>query len=118
MDPGTLCPSHYFSWRDNPGAGYFIFQTLSGGESLVKQYLKQRSLRSRREEDLGFDEMPEQKEKTLDEIKFDAILSAYERTNHNAQNTCRILGISKATFYREMKKYNYKVERKLKKEGG
>ncbi len=116
MEPGTLCPSHYISWKGN-GAGWcFIFQVLSGGKSLLNQYLKQRVVRSQCEEDSGLDEMPE--ERTLAEIKFDAILSVYERTNHHAQQTCKILRISKATFYREMKKNNYKIERRAEKKGG
>ena len=85
---------------------------------MLNQYLKQRGFRLQREEDLSIDEIPTNDAKTMEDIKFEAILSAYERNHHHAQRTCKELKISKATFYRAMNKNNYRIVRRATKKGG
>ena len=116
MEPGTLCPSDYLTWKDRPGAEFWlIFQPLPGGEKEMKRFMKERGKRSMCEEALDLTSAPQRVGKSMSEIRFDAILAAYEMNGKNAQATCRELGISKATFYRELSRNNYRVGRVLKK---
>jgi len=119
MEPGTLCPSHYLSWSQNSCNRFFIFQPLSGGQSLLKQYLKVRTGRLRVDEKRVDEDSELQRErKTMAEICFEAILLAYESNNHNAQSACKELKISKATFYRAMHKNKWSIVRRAKKKEG
>ena len=113
MDPGTLCPSDYLTWKDRPGADWFIFQPLPDSEAVMRAFVKKRGVRSQEEEEPGLIEIIESRGLSMEEIKFDAILAAYESNGHNAQAACRELKISKATFYREMKRHNYGMDRKM-----
>ncbi len=115
MDPGTLCPSDYLTWKDRPGEKFFIFQPLPDSEAVMREFLESRSTRSQEEEEPGLIEIIEARRMTMDEIKFNAILAAYEENGHNAQAACRELTISKATFYREMKRHRYGMDRKMRK---
>jgi transcriptional regulator with AAA-type ATPase domain len=119
MEPGTLCPSHYLTWSQSDWHYYFIFQPLAGGVSLVKQYLKVRTGRLKADEENVDEDFELKKErKTMAEIRFEAILLAYETNNHNAQAACKELKISKATFYRAMHKNNWAIVRRAKKKVG
>ena len=115
MDPGWLCPSHYLTWKHRPGESLFIFQHLPGGESLMKRFMKDRGNRSMCEELLDLISAPQRLGKTMKEIHFDAIVAAYEANGKNAQAACRELGISKATFYRELNRNNYRIGRVMNK---
>ncbi len=50
--------------------------------------------------------------KTLDEIKFNAIIEAYEANDQNARKACKELKISKATFYRELRRHGYVIDKR------
>lgn len=115
MEPGTLCPSDYLTWKSRPGESWFIFQLLPDGEAEMERFMKERGKRSMCEEVLDLTSAPQRLGKTMREIRFDAILAAYEINGKNAQATCRELGISKATFYRELSRHKYRVGRVLKK---
>lgn len=83
----------------------------------MKKFLKDRCRRAN-DKDSDLDNVKEEilrETKTMAEIKFEAILFAYEANNNNAQAACRELRISKATFYREMQKYNYRLVRNIEK---
>ena len=115
MEPGTLCPSHYISWTQRKGEHHFIFHRLSGGEMLMRQYFNERGLNQRLEEGA---QLPLHEHRaaslSLEQIKIDAIVIALERNNGHVSKACRELQISKATFYRQIRKHKYKVFRNLK----
>ncbi len=115
MEPGTLCPSDYLTWKERPGASFFIFHRLPGSEEELKRFMKERGVRSMCEEMLDLTSAPQRVGKTMREIRFEAILAAYEMNGKNAQATCRELGISKATFYRELSRNKWGTVRALKK---
>ncbi len=79
----------------------------------MREFMEGRETRQQEEEDPGLIEIIEATGRTMAEIKFDAILTSYEANGHNAQAACRELRISKATFYREMKKHKYGMDRKM-----
>ena len=111
MEPGTLCPSHYLSWKNGPWEKFLIFIILPIGASLMREYLAERVTREVEQDDeIGIQESQERERKTMDQIKIGAILNAYEANGHNAQAACRELKISKASFYRAMKTHNYRME--------
>lgn len=115
MDPGTLCPSDYLTWQNRPSVWAFIFQRLPGSEEEMKRFMKERNVRSMCEEVLDLTSAPQRTPKTMREIRFDAILAAYDSNGKNAQAACRELGISKATFYRELSRHKWGTVRQLKK---
>ena len=111
MDPGTLCPSHYLSWKSRASADWFLFIILPIGASLMREYLDARVTRElEQDEAIIIEENEERRRKTMEQIRMEAILAAYEGNGNNAQAACRELKISKASFYRAMKKNNYKLE--------
>jgi transcriptional regulator with PAS, ATPase and Fis domain len=79
--------------------------------------VRARGGRQELEED-EFEERERRSAKTMEQVKLDAILSAYEAHDRNAQAACRELKISKASFYRAMKKHQYKVDKTLRRRRG
>lgn len=79
----------------------------------MKEFMEGRETKRQEDEEPGLIEIIEARGQTMNEIKFDAILASYEANGHNAQAACRELQISKATFYREMKKHKYGMDRKM-----
>lgn len=114
MQPGTLCPSDHLRWKNRAGSELFIFQLLPNGKAEMERFMKERA-RSMCEEALDLISAPQRIAKTMKEIRFDAILEAYEMNGNNAQAACRELGISKATFYRELNRHNYRTVHEIKK---
>lgn len=112
MEPGVLCPSDLIKWKYSPGGDSFIFQVLDGGDVLMREFMKERALRQTDEEELERMAEAGRIVKTMAEIKFDAIMEAYEAHGHNAKAACKELRISKATFYRELRRHNYTIEKK------
>ena len=115
MNPGSLCPSHYISWSTGGLRSYVIFLTLPGGELTMQRFIQERAIRRLHPGDLKLAIEPKHQTRTMSEIKFDAIATAYENNNHNAEAACRELKISKATFYRELRRNDYHTDRELKK---
>lgn len=115
MQPGTLCPSDYLTWKGRQGASWFIFQPLADSDAVMKRFMDERKKRALCEDDLDLIAAPQRITRTWAEIRFDAIIDAYEANSKNAQAACRELGISKATFYRELSRNNYRIGRVMKK---
>ncbi len=113
MAPGSLCPSHYISWIHNEASEYFIFQEFPDCARLMASFMENRDSQSISDTELGSEE--KRQSKTMRQIMFDAILDAYEANKQNAHAACRELKISKATFYRELKRNNYKLRKDLRK---
>ena len=115
MKPGTLCPSHYLTWKDNAGAWCFIFRILPGGTVAMKQFFGERQRKKKIDEGFEPHEKNERNPKTMAEAKIEVIVQALEGNQNNVQATCRELNISKAMLYRQLSHYHISFARTVKK---
>ncbi len=108
MEPGTLCPKHYAAWRSSGWEEFLIFHLSTDGDLVAKNYERDHRVRVQIEKARA---QAIQYSSTMDEAKEDALIEALELTCYNIAQSMRLLGISKATMYRMIKRYGIKIIR-------
>jgi DNA-binding NtrC family response regulator len=118
MHPGTLCPRHYAKWKQSEFDEYLIFLRLPDGEAITEKYESERD--AARAAKMESDEamldndwlyIQDRPAKTMAQIRAAAIADAIEGNGYNVTKAMRELNISRATMYRQIRRYGIQVKR-------
>jgi len=101
--PALLCPKHYTIWRNSGWEWCLTFILLSGGEAVIKKFAKER-IREMKLQEKAISG------RSMDHIKAAAIVDAIRVNDCNMTAACHDLAISKATMYRQIKRFGIRIQ--------